>query len=240
MHLTLGVLIIGSLYWRNDGRQRWRKCRLDKDHKWLVKVPISYGRRSRNGTYTMVFGNPSEVPLGQALVVQCERAVTSTSDLIIEAEWLWSAEESTNAKEAVPRFCACSPERRVSPSAGDWGCVALLGNPNREIPRQLLDEWANRVAKEAHYNANKRRLVDPQGMLQIDWPSLSSDGGPVPTDLLLATSNDREATSPTVQEIADAWNQNPRVDYFSNNRKHRIETFQDEEIEKLLPKNRVA
>jgi hypothetical protein len=53
-------------------------------------------------------------------------------------------------------------------------------------------------------------------------------------DLLLPTSNDRESTCPTVQEIANSWNQHPEVDYFQNNRKSGIETFQDQAIEELL------
>lgn len=98
----------------------------------------------------------------------------------------------------------------------------------------LLDEWVKHVAKEGHYNANERRLVNDQGMLQIDWPNLSSDGNPVPMDLLLATSNDRDPTYATVQVISNAWNQHPKVDYFRSNRKHGIETFQDQGIEELL------
>jgi hypothetical protein len=233
MPLTVGVLIIGSLYWRCGGRERWRKWRLTND-EWFVRVPIQYCRRSRNGTYTMVF---SELPVdqfGQARIVQCRSEVRSVSDLITEAEWLWSAEESTDEKDVVPRFRVCQPEHHISPKKGrGWGCVALLNNPNRKMPEGLLDEWTKRVAIEAHYNANPLRRVDNKGMLQIPWPTLTSDSKPLP-DLLLATSNDREPTCPTVREIADAWNQHPEVDYFSNNRKYGIETFQDQAIQGLL------
>jgi hypothetical protein len=233
MPLTVGVLIIGSLYWRKGGRKRWRRWRL-MNQEWLVNAPIQYCRLSGNKTYTMVFSDLPKDQFGLAKVVQCKRTVKSTSDLITEAEWLWSAEESTEKKDKVPRFCVCPPEGRISPKKGDWGCVALLNNPRSKVPAGLLDKWAKHVAKEAHYNANERRLVDDQGMLQIPWPNLSLDGSPVPMDLLLATSNDREATCPTVQEIADAWNQHPEVDYFRRNRNHEIETFQDQEICKLL------
>jgi hypothetical protein len=182
----------------------------------------------------MVFSNLPEDNFGQALVVQCKRAVRSTSDLITEAEWLWSAEESTDEKDKVPHLRVCPPEHRISPKKASWGCVALLRNPRSELLAGLLDDWAKRVAKEPHYNANALRLVDDKGMLQIPWPKLSSDGNPVPIDLLLATSNDREATCPTVQEIATSRNQHPEVDYFQKNRKSGIETFQDQAIEELL------
>jgi hypothetical protein len=226
MPLTVGVLIIGSLYWRPGKRDRWRRWRLDMDHEWFVKAPIQYCRRSQNQTYTMVFSSElSEDQFGQAIVVQCQRDVSSSSDLVKEAEWLWSAEDNE-----VPSLCCSSPKQFISAKWG--GCVALLANPHSEIPQNLLSDWATHVAR--HYKANDLRLVDGKGILQIRWPNLSSDGSSVPMDLLLATSNDRDLTCPTVQNIADAWNQHPEVDYFRNNRKHRIETFQDPGIDKLL------
>ena len=85
-----------------------------------------------------------------------------------------------------------------------------------------------------HYTGNRRRLVDDRGLLRIPWPNLSSDGSPVPMDLLLSTSNDRDVTYPTVREIAEGWNQHPEVDYFRRNRSHEIETFQDQAIRELL------
>jgi hypothetical protein len=184
----------------------------------------------------MVFSDLPTDQFGQAIVLQCKSAVRSVSNLITEAEWLWSAEESTDKKDIVPRLRVCKPEHRISPKKGKWGCVALLSNPNSKVPDGLLDGWAGRVAKEAHYNANERRRVDDKGVLQIPWPNLSSDGTPAPLDLLLATSNDREPTCPTAQEIAGAWNQHPGVDYFPNNRKYGIETFQDRAIQEFLQK----
>ena len=232
MPLTLGVLIIGSLYWRNDGRERWRKWRLTK-RECSVRVPIQYCRLSANKTYTMVFSDLPEDRFGKAKVVQCKRRVRSVRDLITGAEWLWSAEESGEQEDRVPRFRVCSPEHRISPRKKCWGCVALLKNPGKEVPQQLLDDWARRVAAEAHYKADPLRLVDNGGMLQIPWPKLL-DGNDVPIDLLLATSNDRKPECPTVREIADAWNQHPVVDYFRKNREKGIETFQDAEVENLL------
>jgi hypothetical protein len=226
MPLTIGVLIIGSLYWRLKGRETWRRWRLDTGHKWLVKAPIRYGRRSQNRTYTMVFWPEcQEEELGQAIVVQCQRRVASSGDLVNEAEWLWSAEVND-----VPSLCCLSPKRGISAT---WGCVALLRNPHSQVPRDLLADWAAHVAR--HYQAANSRLVDTQGMLQIPWPNLSWDDSPVPMDLLLATSNDRERTFPTAKAIADAWNQHPEtVEYFRKNRESEIYTFQDREIEELL------
>jgi hypothetical protein len=231
MQLNVGILIIGSLYWRMDERKRWRHKRLRSDREWHVRVPIRYGRLSRGGTYTMVFAQLTADQAGQGRAIECQHVVSSASDLIAEAEWLWSAESNN-----VPRLCFSSPERRISAKA-KWGCVALLRNPHREIPQQLLDCWADRVSKEPDYNANDRRLVDNRGILQIDWPDLVDGCGPVPLDLLLATSNDPETTYPSVEAVAGAWNQQKgagRHEYFSRNRASGICTFQDQEIEKLL------
>lgn len=64
--LSVGVLI-GSLHWRNGGRDRWRSWRLDRNRKWLVKAPIQYSRRSKNGTFTMVFSDLPDNQLGQVI-----------------------------------------------------------------------------------------------------------------------------------------------------------------------------
>src|SRR5258708_38249154 len=122
----------------------------------------------------MVFSSLGGAQLGQAIVVQCKREVTSASDLITEAEWLWSAEASRKGKARVPPLCNHSPEHRISPREGDWGCVAIIRNPDREIPQQLLDDWAKPVVGENnHYNANGKRLGDARGILQIPRPNLS-------------------------------------------------------------------
>lgn len=228
MKLTVGVLIIGSLYWRMDQRTIWRRKRLNAEREWVVRAPIRYGRLSQTRTYTMVFARLTPDQFGQAKVVQCRRHITSPFELVEEAEWLWSAESNR-----VPRLCTSHPEERISAS-GRWGCVALLGNPSKPAPPQLLDGWAERVANEPEYAANERRLVNQRGILQIDWP-LVDGGGPVPLDLLLATSNDPEDSYPSVPMIANAWNeQNTGAEYFRQNRAHGIHTFQDHEIERLL------
>jgi hypothetical protein len=228
MQLSVGILIIGSLYWRGEGRDKWRRWRLDMDRRWLVRAPIRYGRRSTNQTFTMVFSQLADHEFGQAIVVQCKRKIPP-SDLIREAEWLWSAEDNK-----VPSLCNQSPKQSISAT---WSCVALLGNPQSNVPHEVSGRWAERVSREKQYNANEQRLVDSRGTLLIQWPNLT-EGGPVPLDLLLATSNDPAPAYPTVQQIADAWNREPnnerRGEYFRSNRENGIYTFQDRAIEELL------
>jgi hypothetical protein len=201
---------------------------MDVNHKWLVKVPIQYGRRSQNGTFTMVFSRLSEDQFGQAIVVPCQREVSSLADLIAEAEWLWSAEGNK-----VPSRCTLAPAQRISAKWG--GCVALLRNPQSYVPQELLDGWADHVLREPHYNANDQRRVGGKGTLLIDWPHPAEGEPPLP-DLLLATANDPAPTYPTVQEIADAWNREPerRDEYFRMNRAKGIYTFQDDAIKQRL------
>lgn len=218
MRLNVGVLIIGSLYWDIGGeRDQWRSERLQRDGEWVVKAPIRYGRLSdRRGTFTMVFSQLPEVQFGLAKVVKCRNTVLSLPDLIAEAEWLWAAE----SKRVLSR----------SISSG-WGCVALLVHPERGIPRELVEGWGRHVGGQ--YGLDEGRLVNIRGILQIPWPALADGSGLVPLDLLLATSNSPTVPCPEVEAIANGWRQG-HDEYFRQNRKNGIQTFQDDAIAELL------
>lgn len=228
--LSVGILMIGSLYWdRTCGRTKWRRKRLLASHEGLVSAPIRYRRRShsRKNTYTMVFDPPSEAPIGTAKVVQCQRCILTSADLIGEAEWLWSAE-----RKRVPCLFN-SPERIIS--AG-WGCVALLCNPQSHIPAEIIEGWAQRVASEDA--ARNKHLVDERGLLQIPswpWPNLL-EGTPIGLDLLLATSTNPKPRNeyPDATQVARAWLDANDASYFWRNRDNGIHTFQDEEIEQQV------
>jgi hypothetical protein len=160
--LNAGILIIGSLLWDVE-RQGWRDARLEIPSAATVRAPIRYGRLSgerRGHTYTMVFSRLCEI--GQAKVVRCSHTVSSTADLIAEAEHLWKAEQ---------------PAAKVGRIAADWGCVALLCNPARKIPEDILNEWAKRVTNEPGYEKVSQTkeegcLVSKDGVLRIPWPRL--------------------------------------------------------------------
>jgi hypothetical protein len=229
--LSVGILIIGSLYWDETcGRTKWRRKRLRAGHEWVVRAPIRYRRRSdsRKNTYTMVFDQLSETQIGTAKVVQCQRSILTSADLIAEAEWLWSAE-----RKQVPCL-SNSPERIIS--AG-WGCVALLYNPQSHIPPETVEGWAQRVAREDA--ARNKHLVDARGLLQIPWPNLL-EGTPLGLDLLLATSTNPKPRNeyPVATLVARAWLDANDASYFRRNRDSGIHTFQDEEIEQQLARPR--
>lgn len=239
MSYTIGVLAIGSLYWDNSIRERWRQSRLRKQDEISVAVPIRYGRLSKQGkrrnTYTMVFSSET-LGLGKAKILPCANAVASIEDLESEARLLWAAE----------RKCS-RPDNTI---ASNWGCVALLRNPNGNVDDELLDDWAKHVANESDYQSVARKierggLINGSGMLQISWPG-TVDGDPMNLDLLLATANEptlegHPPAYPSAQTVALAWKRavEERPDdkpdeYFWRNRESGITTFQDDEIEKEL------
>jgi hypothetical protein len=233
--LNAGILIIGSLLW-DERRRPWRDARLDMTSAQTASAPIRYGRlsESRGNTYTMVFSRLCEA--GHAKVLRCTRSVSTPADLISEAEALWKAEQSS-----------ADPGR----IAADWGCVALLCNPERQVPEDLLKAWAERVEREPNYGRvsqtqEEGRLISEDGLLNIDWPRLVEGDVAVPVDLLLVTANDPRINAtppnyPPVETIADAWNAaaSRHAEYFWRNAESGIRTFQDDEIRaRLRPRKR--
>ena len=145
---SLGVLIIGSLYWdsKRSERVEWRRKRLDMNRKFYVRAPIRYGRRSwtRDNTYTMVFA-PSldETCFGQAIALQCK-----SQDIVQEAECLWAAE--SNGKGGV---------------SASWGCVGLLPNPDSaRVLSEQCKRWNEFVRECGARRSNYGELakINPQ------------------------------------------------------------------------------
>jgi hypothetical protein len=196
-----------------------------------VSAPIRYGRRSgtRGNSYTMVISRLC--PLGRAKLVPCSHAISTLQDLIAEAEYLWKAEE---------------PDAEAHRIASTWGCVAVLCNPERNIPEELLRGWTERVSREPDYGRVSQTHEEGilvgrnDGLLRIDWPRRAEGGGASDFDLLLVTANDprikaSSPTYPTAQAIAEAWNRaGHHVEYFWNNIDNEIRTFEDDQIRALL------
>lgn len=236
MNLSVGILIVGSLYWDSaESREQWRAQRLVVAASKSVFAPIRYGRRSRGreDSYTMVY-SPALCHdvrnLGRAVAVPCCHAVHSAEDLFKEAEYLWAAER----KSSKPNGCV----------SATWGCVCLAANPAREIPPSLLADWSNRIAREHDYGKfsgpqGEGPIVLKSGLLNICWP-MRTDGHPLELDLMLATATKPsiiDGRYPNPSEIAGAWKgcSDPKqVDYFWCNRNHNIVTFEDADIEQLL------
>jgi hypothetical protein len=236
MTWTIGILIVGSLYWSPaDHRRRWRNKHLKTARETPVLVPIRYGRRSRAGTYTMVFAPGS--PNGTGKVCECAREISTASELIEEAKALWLAESPDGSNR--------HPTEQLG---AEWGCVGLLSNPEASLPPNLVADWAQRVAQEAshqtydsvNYTVKGRCAVSSQGILQIPWPNRLADNQPLGTfDFLLAAATrptpvPTTGDYPTARELANAWNTKGDAVYFHSNRKNGFRTFQDDEIASLL------
>jgi hypothetical protein len=174
--LTAGVLIIGSLLWDStNGRPAWREARLDRTSAQSVTAPIRYGRlsESRGNTYTMVFSRLCES--GRAKVLRCNQSISTPEDLMVEAEALWKAEQ--------PGACA----GRI---AAEWGCVALLCNPDTEVPENILNAWAERVGCEPDYgNVSHTKeegcLISDDGLLRSSKFTAANDVFPICLSWLL-------------------------------------------------------
>lgn len=245
MDLSLGIFIIGSLYWDEcESRKSWRNDRFikkseseSKIKRIDVKAPIRYGRKSsgRGDTYTMVFSQAltlteNSKKLGRGIVIPCKKQVKSANDLITEAECLWTAER----KEKESNGCI----------SAKWGCICLIVNPNSHIPDSLLEKWKERVNKESNYGCltyakGEEKIVSDCGLLEIPWPD-PLNGEQLNLDMLLATATDptliNDKRYPDAEEIVYAWNIDKKnnVQYFWKNIENGITTFQDKEIEKLL------
>src|ERR1035441_7172972 len=92
--------------------------------------------------YTMVFSDLPKSQLGRAKVLQCRTEVSSLCDLISEAEWLGAAEMGEVQQRDESEIRRMIIDRRIS---SKWGCVAALANPERDVPQDLLDGWAEHV-----------------------------------------------------------------------------------------------
>jgi hypothetical protein len=243
MSWRLGILIAGSLDWRSEPyRHEWRQSRLTSDVGVLVRAPIRYGRlsgRTGHKTYTMVFA-PGCPDGGTAKVRLCLRNVSSIADLLDEAKALWVAERPPNSPPLPGRL-----------RSTDWGCVALLANPEAVGSQELLDHWAERTVleKDQHgcptydstlYAVKGISPICNRGMLQIPWPArIDNDNALDSCDFLIATATrptpvPATGDFPIAEVIAEAWNNAGNTEYFRMNRKHGLHTFQDQEIETKL------
>lgn len=87
--IKVGVVLIGSLLWQNDGsngeenlRKNWRDNNFETKHI-PVKFPIRYGRMSSGNVYTMVVSESctSEDKLGTAMLLMANKTFESVADV---------------------------------------------------------------------------------------------------------------------------------------------------------------
>jgi len=100
--------------------------------------------------------------------------------------------------------------------------------PNTHSPnRRTVQAWWSKAFRASA--ASAIAPIDDDGFLRLRWPSVK--GRPLSFDFLLAT-----ATRPTpprrgyflARELAERWIEKRHEEYFFNNVKHGITTYQDQ------------
>ena len=208
--MKIGILIIGSLWWRGGRRAIWRDARLTVAGAAPVRAPIHYGRLSTNKPYTMTFAPPGTASV--ALVVPC-RLDGDHHALGAEADELWGAEDNR-------------PTVRGK-IAANWGSVGARFRPDATE--------ANVAAWTAYFKqcgGKPVEAVDQDGLLKIPWPQ-RVDGLPPECDVLLATTN-KETPAVTPEQIAEKWITHRDGEYFFENVRAGIRTPDDERIWRRL------
>ncbi len=237
MNLNGGVLIVGSLFWQDDLkpekedgiRKQWRENRLVEKNSVDVMVPIRYGRlsgqkKNDNQVYTMVFDKSLHAKdFGIAKAIPFQNVITSWQELESEVVEMSKAEGTGNSfVKGMKAWCVCS----------------IIFNPKVSLETQAstLKKWHENLKSNlegyGHLSqARNRYCVGEEGELLISWPKYADD-----FDFLIATSTKAESdmSKITPEEIVKYI---VNRDYFLLNRKARIQTFQDIDIEKLTGPN---
>jgi hypothetical protein len=229
-----GVLAIGSLLWdETELRNKWRKKHLSIEGIKNVKLPIRYGRlsNSRKSSYTMVFSHEclDIAKIGNAKFIPFKNNPLDFGNLNIECKELIKAEKKKDWNENRYNW--------------GWGTVAIMfnpkilkeDNPNFNLGKSFLKEWKTKIGNgfnQNHYKVSiEKPILDENAIMTFNWPNELDD-----YDFFIATSNKPELEKyPTSKEIAEKIIEN-KNDYFLNNIKYNIMTFQDKLIKENLKK----
>jgi len=236
MTLRGGVIIIGSLLWGNSNRQKWRENNLCSENRFKVYIPIRYGRYScKRKIYTMVFSNSCYLKrcgLGTGWVLPIRDKINSFAELKEEAQKMGKAEGFKNGLSS------------------NWGSVALLLNPNKKIDNSIRTEWGKLMSRKiSNHSLFSKKLksekspIDSSGFLAIRWPEEVTPKNKIgKLDFLIATVTTPKLINnryPTAYQIADTMKEAKYCDYFYENRKRGITTFQNERILRRIHKNKL-
>jgi hypothetical protein len=244
-NLKGGVLIIGSLLWQdnvrgeNTIRRDWRDGRLDIDSSIGVKVPIRYGRISRDGIYTMTFANSCRGKnIGTAFAVPFQNnPITNLTQLMTEASELATAEGMSRTF--------------ISSNKGQpWCVLGILFNKSKiaHTDKVILSNWwLNELSQDddfTRFNAenfklgSERPCIYPNGLLSIPWiaPINNNDKNSLDQfDFLIATATlPNEDKYPSISKLYKAVKSDNDRKYFRNNFSNGITTFQDNKVNKKL------
>jgi len=245
MRLRGGVIIIGSLLWQDDRdpdkgdkiRLDWRQKHLETGSRMLVRLPIRYGRYSRDHVYTMVFFRACQADnlLGTGYVVPLKGTIDI--DGLIRA-----AREMATAEGMAGRFVGRG-------ATNPWASMGILVNETSVDPEMaalLRSRWAAEFAGDgggkdvAEYAiAGEHPSISAEGKLEIPWPRAETPAQQSAIDglnFLIASSTKPlyEIASvsryPSPADIARSVQGDARRRYFHSNRANAITTFEDEAV----------
>lgn len=224
MEFKGGVIIVGSLFWDNEPkRMKWRQLYLEPTkNKISTKVKIRYGRQSssRKNTYTIIFSNHPTTEFGNAFILTFKDKIKNAENLenqayaMADAEGLWKKTEPSLNKS--------------------WGTLGLLINPKLEKSKNLeiiKERWSKIYAEYEFDNSkyiidNEPDIINEKGFIKMNWTDEMNE-----FDFLIATLTVPKPKSLlSGKDIYERMNNNGYNDYFLNNRKNGIMTFQDDEI----------
>jgi hypothetical protein len=227
MNLKGGVIVIGSLLWDDSPiRTKWRQlCLQDLSEKVAAPLKIRYGRQSssREDTFTMIFSNHLSTGLGQGYIIPFKDDIKNYRQLEGQAFALASAEgiwKETNGPALIAK----------------WGAVGLCINPNVEERdfksiKIIKDRWTSMYKQYTTFDCDRFSIngelptISKEGYLQIEWTKEMDM-----FDVLIATPVIAKPNRiATIEEIADHVN-----DYFYNNIKFGLTTYQDREIIEMI------
>ena len=156
----------------------------------------------------MTFAPDTE--MGSGILVPCKLRLSTINALFCEAKALWKAE---------------FPKAQPGDISEEWGCVGILFHP-----RAALENW--RQEWREYFCSKKAGVVSPvsgDGLLCIPWPVEVSNDNEVNVDVILATATKGDCTTPTPENVADAWIEQNNGDesYFFGNVRCGIRTPDD-------------
>lgn len=213
-----GLAVLGSLLWDDSpNRKRWRKTIFTADSSIEIPLPVRYGRisKSRNCTFTMVLDGDTEPGKSQFLRFKEEKSqeVPRVISALISAE--------------------INQDKYYRNSYWSWGCIGYLINPKSSHAEELTSIFDKRYNdfKPKDYNSlSVRNIIDSNGKLNIDWPDIIPN-----VDYLLCTLTKPNVDSwPTPKLIALKMIVNNYDEYFKENLKNDLNTYQDNEIMEFL------
>lgn len=227
--LNGGIIIIGSLYW-DDNIQRvdWRNESLNLGNQILVKVPIRYGRisKERKNTFSMVFSYECKNAdlLGNAIFAPFKKNPLDYENLEVEmGEIIKSEQKRKVLKNSYNNWL--------------WGTLGILINPKSKKFDEisfLLSKWKDKYSEKFSYYDYKigeePTIINKSGVFQFHWPENLDD-----FDFIIATATKPESEKyPGHQEIIDKMLTSGYTEYYLKNIQNGITTFQDEQISQKI------